>query len=50
VVFDSTGHAIAKVQCPARMRPYVVGPDVIIGMWRDEDDVQHVRVYRIRKG
>jgi len=49
VVFDSTGRAIARVQCPERMRPYEVGPDRIIGLWRDPDDVQHVRVYRVER-
>ena len=48
VVFNMAGQAIAKVSCPTRMRPFVVGPDRIIGVWRDPDDVQHVRVYPVR--
>jgi hypothetical protein len=47
VVHDSTGRAIATVRCPDRMRPYQVGPQEIIGLWRDPDDVEHVRVYRV---
>lgn len=50
VVYDSTGRGIATVRCPDRMRPLVVSTDNIIGVWRDpDDDVQHVRVYRLRK-
>jgi hypothetical protein len=47
VVYDTTGKAIATVRCPDRMRPYQVGPQEIIGLWRDPDDVEHVRVYRV---
>ncbi|HLB55397.1 MAG TPA: hypothetical protein VJK71_09845, partial [Gemmatimonadales bacterium] len=47
VVHDSAGRAIATVTCPERMRPYEVGSDLIIGLWRDPDDVQHVRVYKV---
>ena len=39
--------AIAMVRCPDRMRPYQVGPQEIIGLWRDPDDVEHVRVYKV---
>lgn len=47
VVYDASGTAIATVTCPERFRPYEVGPDEIIGMWRDADEVHHVRVYRL---
>ncbi|MGQ0703895.1 MAG: 6-bladed beta-propeller [Gemmatimonadales bacterium] len=49
VVYDSTGRAIATLTGPERMRPYVVGPDLVIGLWRDPDDVHHVRVYRVKR-
>ena len=47
VVYDTTGKAIATVRCADRMRPYQVGPQEIIGLWRDADDVEHVRVYKV---
>lgn len=47
VVYDSLGRAIATVRCPDRMRPYQVGPSEVIGLWRDPDDVEHVRVYPV---
>ncbi len=47
VVFDSAGKAIAMVTCPDRFRPYEVGPNEIIGLWRDPDEVNHVRVYKV---
>ena len=49
VVYDSTGRAVATVQSVERVRPYEVGPDRIIGLWRDPDEVNHVRVYRVRR-
>ncbi|HEV8600021.1 MAG TPA: 6-bladed beta-propeller [Gemmatimonadales bacterium] len=48
IVYDSTGRAIATVSCPERVRPYHVGPAEIIGLWRDPDEVPHVRVYKVR--
>lgn len=45
VVYDTAGKAIAMVRCPERIRPYQVGPREVIGLWRDPDDVEHVRVY-----
>jgi hypothetical protein len=49
IVYDSTGKAIAAVQCPDRFRPYEVGPTEIIGLWRDSDEVHHVRVYKVTR-
>jgi len=48
IVYDSTGTAIATVTCPDSFRPYEVGPDEIIGRWRDDDGVNYVRVYRVK--
>lgn len=47
VVYDTAGRAIARAEFPARVRPLQVGPDFLVGMWRDPDDVPHLRVWRI---
>ena len=47
IVYDSTGKAIAEVTCPDNFRPYEVGPEEILGRWRDADGVHYVRVYRV---
>lgn len=47
LVFDQTGALQARVELPPNVRPYQVADDRLIARWRDEDDVDHVRVYRI---
>lgn len=49
VVYDASGAAVGRVNCPDRFRPWQVGPDEIVGVWRDPDEVQRVRVYRVRR-
>lgn len=49
VLYDTTGRAIARAEFPERTRPLQVGPEYLVGMWRDPDDVPHVRVWRIRR-
>jgi hypothetical protein len=49
VVYDSSGTAIATVRCPDRVRPYEVGPVEILGLWRDPEEVNHVRAYKVRR-
>jgi hypothetical protein len=46
-VLDAFGAALGSVEMPARFSPSQVTHDRIIGTWRDEDDVVHVRVYRL---
>lgn len=47
VVYGADGRAVARVAFPDRVRPLQVGPDEMIGMWRDPDDVVHLRVWRV---
>jgi hypothetical protein len=49
VVFDSAGRALASVRSIDRFRPLDISPDLIVGMWRDADEVNHVRVHAIRR-
>jgi hypothetical protein len=47
VVYDTAGRAIARAEFPDRVRPLQVGPEFLVGMWRDPDDVPHLRVWRV---
>jgi hypothetical protein len=49
VVIDSTGTFPGRVTAPPRFRLGAVLSDRVIGVWRDADDVEHVRVYRLVK-
>ena len=44
-VFDERGGWIAAVQMPARFRPTDIGRDWVLGIARDELDVEQVRLY-----
>lgn len=48
LVFDPSGRAIARVALPPRVEPFRVSRDRILGVFTDEDDVPHVRVWRVR--
>jgi hypothetical protein len=49
-VVDSAGTLLGRVTMPARFRPASITADAVYGVWRDEDDLPHVRVYPLRKG
>jgi hypothetical protein len=48
-VFDATGRWLGTVPMPARFRPMEIGRDYVLGLWRDTEDVEHVRLYRLTK-
>ena len=48
-VVDSAGRLLGRVVMPARLRPTSIGAEAVSGVWRDAEDVQHVRSYPIRK-
>jgi len=43
LVYDSTGTALARVVLPPRIQALRVSTREILGMWRDADDVPHLR-------
>jgi len=49
-VFDAEGRLLGRVALPARFRLHDIGDDWLLGTWRDELDVERVRLYRLRKG
>ena len=48
-VLDASGQLLGTVQMPDRFRPTHVQGDLLAGVWQDQDDVEHVRVYRVQK-
>ncbi len=48
-VFDSTGILLGRLTAPPRFEPHDIGPDYVLGLWRDADDVEHVRMYELVK-
>ena len=49
-VFDSAGQMHGSLTMPAGVSVLQIGTDYVIGRWRDDLDVEHVRVYGIVKG
>jgi hypothetical protein len=48
-VFDAEGRMLGAVSMPDRFRPMRIGGDSVLGVWKDELDVEHVRMYRLEK-
>jgi len=48
-VFDPDGQWLGVVEAPAGFRPTDIGSDYVLGTWRDELDVEHVRMYELIK-
>lgn len=49
-VVDPERGWLGTVEVPRRLRVYAVGEEWILGLWRDELDVEHVVLFEIRKG
>jgi hypothetical protein len=48
-VLDADGAWLGTVETPAGLAVMEVGADYVLGVWRDELDVEHVRLYRLDK-
>ena len=48
-VFARDGIWLSDIVLPARFRPFEMGPDYVIGVSLDGDDVERVMLYRIRR-
>ena len=48
-VFGPNGHLLAEVTVPPRFRPYDIGPDFILGVIRDQLDVERIHLYRLHR-
>lgn len=48
-VHDADGRLSARIRLPDGFRPMHIGDDFVLGVERDEYDVEHVRMYRVLK-
>lgn len=48
-VYDAGGTHLGDVTMPARLRPMSIGRDYLLGVWKDELDVEYVRVYDVMR-
>ena len=48
-VFDAEGVWLTTVTMPANFRVFEIGEDYLLGLSRDDQEVEQVRVYALRK-
>jgi hypothetical protein len=48
-VYDANGAPIARVRLPARFDPFHIGKDFLLGVRKDELDVEHIELYRLTR-
>jgi len=48
-VFNPQGGWLCAVELPSSFTPLEIGMDYVAGLWRDDDDVEHARLYRLAK-
>ncbi len=48
-VISEDGSWLGEVRVPERFQVHQIGGDWVLGVWRDEIDVEHVRLYRLDK-
>lgn len=48
-VFDPSGQMLGTLTLPAQFRVTEIGSDYVLGVWRDEFDVEHVQLYGLEK-
>jgi hypothetical protein len=49
VVFAPDGRALGTVETPPALRVLDIGREYLLGVWQDELDVEHVRLYELRR-
>jgi hypothetical protein len=49
-VFDVDGRRIATVELPERFNLMDAGADYVLGVWRDDLDVEHVQAFELSAG
>ena len=48
-VFDLEGRQLGVVRMPAALTVHEIGADWVLGVFRNEDDVEEVRAYALRE-
>ena len=50
LIFDPDGRLAARIELPERLRVFEIGPDYVLGVERDELDVEYVVSYPLLRG
>lgn len=50
LVFDASGFLLGPVVFPPSFTPLDIGSDYILGLYRDEQDVEYIHLYGLQKG
>lgn len=48
-ILDANGRWLGTVHTPRGLRIYEIGADYVLGVWRDEMNVEYVRMYALRR-
>lgn len=48
-VFDPEGRWLGRIDLPEDLEVYEIGRDFVLGVWSNEVDVQHVRMYSLER-
>ncbi len=48
-VFAPDGAWVGTVRVPSGFMPFDIGPDYVLGVWRNTDDVEHLRLYALTR-
>lgn len=48
-VFHPDGHFLGRLELPPRHRVLDIGTDRILTVWQDQDDLEYLRVYQLRR-
>jgi hypothetical protein len=48
-VFSPEGHALGRVETPPGLQVLDIGRDYVLGVWRDDLDVEHVRLHTLNR-
>jgi hypothetical protein len=49
LIIDAAGESIARVRTPAGLAIHEIGEDYVLGVWRNELDVESVRQYYLKR-
>ena len=48
-VYNANGAPLARIRMPPRFDPFHIGKDFVLGVRKDELDVEHIELYRLRR-
>ena len=49
-VYDQRGHRLGQVAMPPLFRPFEIGQDYVLGVWKDDVGIEYVQLYDVTSG